>query len=219
MGQPLVLIYLKIKLVIVGDKMYLVEIGIIVIITASIYLHISFKQRAVLRNLGYRDSITKTFNRNGMLYYMKSCKAKRAHAVLYIDLDHFKEINDTWGHETGDQLLRTATRRIRQATDNSDLIFRVGGDEFIVLVQTKDERQAQKIASAVLEQLSRPIGIEDRFMVLSASIGVSSSRRGVRLGSNLIKEADLAMYHAKQKGRNQIVSANRDGDSPDHRSE
>ncbi|WP_210091204.1 GGDEF domain-containing protein [Paenibacillus turicensis] len=196
--------------------MYLVEIGIIVIVTASIYLHISFKQRAVLRNLAYRDSITKTFNRNGMLYYMKSCKAKRAHAVLYIDLDHFKEINDTWGHETGDQLLRTATRRIRQATGNSDLIFRVGGDEFIVLVQTKYEAQAQKIASAILEQFSRPIGIEDRSMVLSASIGVSSSRRGVRLGPNLIKEADLAMYHAKQKGRNQIVFANRDENNPDH---
>lgn len=215
MGQPLVLLYLKIKLIIVGDKMYLVEIGIIVIVTASIYLHISFKQRAVLRNLAYHDSVTKTFNRNGMLHYMKSCKAKRAHALLYIDLDHFKEINDTWGHETGDQLLRTATRRIRQATDNSDLIFRVGGDEFIVLVQTKDEVQVQKIASAVLEQLSRPIGIEDRSMVLSASIGVSISRRGVRLGPILIKEADLAMYHAKQKGRNQIVTANRDDYSPE----
>jgi diguanylate cyclase (GGDEF)-like protein len=185
--------------------MYFVEIGIIVIVAASIYLHISLKQRAVLRNLAYRDSITKTFNRNGMLHYIKSFKGKRPHAVLYIDLDHFKEINDTWGHETGDQLLRTATRRIRQATGNSDLIFRVGGDEFIVLVKTKEEVHAQKIASAILEQLSRPIGIEDRSMILSASIGVSISRRGMRLGLNLIKEADLAMYDAKQSGRNQIV--------------
>jgi diguanylate cyclase (GGDEF)-like protein len=140
-----------------------------------------------------------------MLHYIKSFKGKRPHAVLYIDLDHFKEINDTWGHETGDQLLRTATRRIRQATGNSDLIFRVGGDEFIVLVKTKEEVHAQKIASAILEQLSRPIGIEDRSMILSASIGVSISRRGMRLGLNLIKEADLAMYDAKQSGRNQIV--------------
>ena len=210
MERQLVLLYLKIKSIIVGDKMYFIEMGIIVIIALIIYLHISFKQRTVLRNLAYRDSITKTFNRNGMLHYMRSFKAKRSYAVLYIDLDHFKEINDTWGHETGDQLLRTATRRIRQATGNSDLIFRVGGDEFIVLVQTKEEAQAQKIASTILDQLSRPIGIEARSMILSASIGISISRRGMRLGANLIKEADLAMYHAKQKGRNQVVTANKE---------
>lgn len=185
--------------------MFFVEIGIIVIIIASFYLRISYKQRATLRNLAYRDSVTKAFNRKGLLHYMGSWAGKGAHAVLYIDLDHFKAINDTWGHDTGDQLLRTATRRLRQASSNSDLIFRVGGDEFVVLIRMKDSTQAQNIATLILEQIGKPMGIENRSITLSASIGISMSGRGKKLNSDLIKEADLAMYHAKQTGRNQVI--------------
>lgn len=186
--------------------MYVVEIGIIiVIILSSIYLQISYKQRATLRDLAYRDTVTKSFNRKGLLHYMGSWAGKGSHAVLYIDLDHFKSINDTWGHEAGDQLLRTATRRLRQTLGNRGLVFRVGGDEFVILIKTKNRVQAQNVAFQILEQMSSPMGIDNRTITLSASIGMSMSRRGKRLGSDVIQEADLAMYQAKQTGRNQVV--------------
>ena len=120
-------------------------------------------------------------------------------AVMYIDLDHFKVINDTFGHTTGDQLLRQVSRRIELEVRGSDTVARLGGDEFAILMEDADAEMCQATAERVLATLTRPFNFDGREAIVGASIGISQAEPGENTDS-LIRNADIAMYVAKTDG-------------------
>ena len=127
----------------------------------------------------------------------------RQMAILFIDLDHFKHINDTVGHLVGDQILKAVARRIGPCIRNSDTVSRLGGDEFIVLLSEINRAEdARLIAEKIRLTVMEPYTIDGHFLHLTASIGVSVYPNDGEDATALIQYADTAMYHAKEKGRN-----------------
>ena len=122
-------------------------------------------------------------------------------AVLLIDLDGFKQINDSLGHDAGDQVLQDVARRFLAAVRSSDTVARFGGDEFAVLIEGSDEHQAIAAAARLLEHLAAPVTVAGRELVLSASIGIVMRDGATATGEDLIRHADIAMYAAKENGR------------------
>jgi diguanylate cyclase (GGDEF)-like protein/PAS domain S-box-containing protein len=150
-------------------------------------------RRAAMQALSESVSLWATGERNG--------------AVLYLDIDRFKEINDTLGHDAGDALLRIFAERIRGVIRASDKVARLGGDEFvIVLTAPNADEIARRVAQTLLEKVCRPIRLGDRDITITTSIGVAISAPGIDLqAERMLKEADLALYEAKQAGRNRFA--------------
>jgi diguanylate cyclase (GGDEF)-like protein/PAS domain S-box-containing protein len=124
-------------------------------------------------------------------------------AVLFIDLDRFKAVNDTYGHQTGDLLLSEVAARLKLPLRNSDIVARLGGDEFVVLLQkVSDKDHAGHIASNILEIFAQPIKLGQREFLISASIGISLYGLDANNEEGLMTHADTAMYAAKEEGRN-----------------
>ena len=129
--------------------------------------------------------------------------AQRGHeplALMLLDLDHFKEANDTFGHRYGDLLLRAVARRIAAAVRASDTIGRLGGDEFAVVLPDTNEQGAVTAARKLLKALEEPFDIEDQVLEVTASIGIALYPRHGEDGSTLLRRADIAMYTAKRGG-------------------
>ncbi|MEO5364658.1 MAG: EAL domain-containing protein [Magnetococcus sp. DMHC-8] len=123
--------------------------------------------------------------------------------LLFLDLDRFKQVNDTMGHQAGDELLREATRRILSCVRQYDLVARLGGDEFtIILPQLSHLHTVELIARRILEELARPFSLEQGVAHISGSIGITLFPRDGREMETLLKQADAAMYCAKSAGRN-----------------
>ncbi len=124
-------------------------------------------------------------------------------AVMMLDLDYFKTINDTLGHAAGDRLLQAASQRISAILRRSDTAVRMGGDEFmIILPEVRAAEDASKVASKILEVLRQPFFIDDRELRVTGSIGIALYPEGGTTIDALLKHADIAMYHAKSQGRN-----------------
>ncbi|OYW38016.1 MAG: hypothetical protein B7Z35_08300 [Hydrogenophilales bacterium 12-61-10] len=123
-------------------------------------------------------------------------------ALMFIDIDHFKDINDTLGHRVGDVLLIELSQRLRQALREEDIISRQGGDEFIVMLPDLDERSASLVAQKLLAAMSGSYGIEHHDLSVTASIGIALYPADGEDLESLSKKADTAMYRAKQEGRN-----------------
>lgn len=124
-------------------------------------------------------------------------------ALLLIDLDHFKEVNDTLGHHTGDELLVEAARRISACTRESDTVARLGGDEFIViLTELADSEHVEGIAQKIITRMAEPFLLGDEVAYISASIGITLYPYDANNVEQLLKNADQAMYVAKKMGRN-----------------
>ncbi|HZJ09770.1 MAG TPA: EAL domain-containing protein, partial [Trueperaceae bacterium] len=124
-------------------------------------------------------------------------------ALLFVDLDRFKFVNDTYGHETGDKLLREVGRVLRENVRGLDLVGRVGGDEFTVaLMGVQEERAAASVARSLVRELSAPFKIDGRDVQVSASIGISLYPRDGSNPEALLKSADAAMYQVKEGGKN-----------------
>jgi diguanylate cyclase (GGDEF)-like protein len=122
-------------------------------------------------------------------------------AVLFLDLDQFKAVNDSLGHAEGDRLLETVARRLLQATRGCDTVARLGGDEFAVLLEgLAIEIDAPSVIERILEALRRPIALQGREVIIGASIGVAHIEIGDTV-DEVLRNADLAMYHAKAAGR------------------
>src|SRR5262249_26310343 len=122
-------------------------------------------------------------------------------AVLLVDLDGFKQVNDSLGHDAGDQLLEVVARRFGQVVRTNDTLARLGGDEFAVLVEGAGEQQARGAGQRLLETLEEPMLVAGRELTLAASIGIVAHPGGTGTSEELIRHADVAMYAAKESGR------------------
>lgn len=124
-------------------------------------------------------------------------------AVMFLDLDGFKEVNDTFGHETGDRVLKEVAGRLRGCIRSNDTLSRLGGDEFtVVLVQLEDEKDASIVAKKFIKILGEPFKVNKNVINLSISIGISTYPRDGLDPSDLLKKADKAMYKIKANGKN-----------------
>lgn len=124
-------------------------------------------------------------------------------ALLFVDLDHFKAVNDTYGHATGDAVLIEAVDRLKRAVRDNDVVARLSGDEFVVLIQpVDDDGQVGVVAQKLIESLHEPIRFKEIALQISASIGISIFPRDGDSSEELLVNADAAMYRAKRDGRN-----------------
>jgi diguanylate cyclase (GGDEF)-like protein len=124
-------------------------------------------------------------------------------AILFIDLDHFKNINDSFGHDIGDQVIKITANRIRQCIRKDDSLARFGGDEFVVLIDNyEDKNDLEAVAENIISCISKPVLIENMTMFVSCSIGISMHQDETDSYHDFIKYADTAMYKAKERGRN-----------------
>lgn len=154
------------------------------------------------------DALTNLPNRFLALDLLERSLAEAARnqntlAVFFLDLDGFKKINDTLGHETGDKLLVEAGKRLRAVIGEQDTVARLGGDEFIVMLPGLDcSDDAIPVAEKLLEQFRTPFEVNDRELILTSSVGISAFPEDGDSASELLRKADSAMYSSKKTGRN-----------------
>ena len=156
------------------------------------------------------DTLTGLPNRH-MFYDRLALEIKKAGrtslpmALLYIDLDHFKEINDTLGHSMGDKMLVETTRRISACVRETDTVARLGGDEFIIILTELNEvSRVDALAQHILHELAEPFRLEGEMVYVSASIGITLYPHDATAVEDMVKNADQAMYAAKAAGRNRF---------------
>lgn len=127
-------------------------------------------------------------------------------AVLFIDLDKFKQVNDTLGHDAGDEILQIASQRMQSCVKEHDSVCRLGGDEFTIILRHIDSQQdVSNIAQRLLDQLALPCHLRAGPAQIGASIGISLFPQDANNAIGLLKNADIAMYEAKEHGRNGFV--------------
>ena len=141
----------------------------------------------------FRDRLQQSLARSG--------RSNNTLAVLLVDLDGFKQVNDSLGHDAGDQLLQAVAERFTETSRPSDTLARLGGDEFALLLDGAHETHAVGVAKRLLLALEDPIWIAGRELVIGASIGIALHAGGVGEGEELVRHADVAMYAAKEAGR------------------
>jgi len=122
-------------------------------------------------------------------------------AVLFIDLDDFKGVNDSLGHQMGDRLLKAASARLQSALRPADTLARLGGDEFAILLEGVDSREVERVANDLLQEMARPFKIDDHELRLSASVGMATPLSESESADDLLRNADIAMYAAKERGK------------------
>lgn len=173
-----------------------------------------------IRHLAYHDGLTNLPNRRFLVELLnqalKNAKRQgRRVGLLYVDVDHFKRINDSFGHGVGDEVLRIIAKRLAESIRDSDRvsrditevgdsgIARLGGDEFTVLLsEIRDARSAGSVAQRILRRLGEPLKVQRQVVVVSASVGIAVYPDDCDCADALIQSADTAMYHAKRDGRN-----------------
>jgi diguanylate cyclase len=160
-----------------------------------------------LRHQASHDALTQLANRallGERIDAARKADPGEALAVLLVDLDDFKTINDTLGHEVGDALLAGVARRIESCVDPENTVARLGGDEFALLLRKTSAGAADAVAERVLASLTRPLVVDGYRLLVRASIGVATARPGDAPGT-LLRDADIAMYAAKERGKGGFV--------------
>lgn len=163
----------------------------------------------------FTDTLTGLKNRRALEHVMPRLVASGApFALLHLDLDYFKAVNDTFGHAAGDVVLQQAARIMVAATREEDTVARVGGDEFVLILNRQTDRErVARIAARLIRRLERPIPCDGHSCNISASIGIAFSGDGAVAPDDLLHRADLALYAAKRAGRAQFQF--HDADRPD----
>jgi diguanylate cyclase (GGDEF)-like protein len=190
---------------------------VIVVVGLSAFLLMSFLGRAIwrrstslaesqqeLRHLAMHDPLTGLANRttfhSTLVQSLESATGDMSIAVMFVDLDHFKEVNDSFGHPVGDALIKEVANRLTEIAPSA-LVSRVGGDEFNLLLSAEDPKTIDRIADEIIERMRMPFLIEGRLITVGASIGISVFSPGVE-ATEMTRRADIALYHAKAAGRN-----------------
>ncbi|HWI83803.1 sensor domain-containing protein [Ramlibacter sp.] len=167
-----------------------------------------------IQYLAFYDPLTKLPNRQLLLDRLQRAVSDRDHkregALMFIDLDNFKVLNDTLGHQKGDQLLQQVAERLRSCVHRGDTVARLGGDEFVILIENNHHKPLEPAAAAravserILAKLGEPYVLSGHLHHSTCSIGVTLFGRAPWSVSELLKQADLAMYQAKNAGRNAV---------------
>ncbi len=181
-----------------GD--YWLSISIIVI--CGSILTIMLIERRKLKKMAYEDAMTGLLNRNALNQFIQTQKGNDQVAVLFLDLDQFKDINDRLGHHVGDLLIQEVGNRLKLFMNSNMHVFRIGGDEFLIIAKHFGRHQAELLAEQVLYSIRHVYDIDGLDLRVSGSIGICI---GTMQDDPLVllKNADSAMYKAKHKGRNQ----------------
>lgn len=170
---------------------------------------------ALMHSQAFHDGLTQLPNRRLLQNNLNMALATQRRqgtcgGLMFMDLDNFKPLNDTHGHDVGDRLLVEVAKRLTRQVRETDTVARFGGDEFVILLADLGadmplaQAQAQKIAEKVLEALAQPYELGTVTHRCTASIGLVVFQGGVIKAEQLIKEADAAMYAVKQQGRNRV---------------
>ena len=155
-----------------------------------------------LRHQAYHDALTGLPNRRNLVEMVEQeLQGGSSTAVLYLDLDRFKTVNDTWGHSAGDELLSQFSRRLEGAIRTQDLAGRLGGDEFAVLVRDAEAETALAVARRVLDAIDGTYALECGDVACHVSVGIAVGAAGTTSGEDLIRNADIAMYSVKRSER------------------
>jgi len=174
-----------------------------------------YRQRELVRELAYHDELTGLPRANlamdrleqgirGLKY------SGRRLALLFIDLDGFKEINDSYGHEVGDEVLAEVARRMQASVGSGDTIARLGGDEFIVIIPSIEcDEDALRVGQSLMAVFDRPVQYREHRMRIGASIGISITSDDAEDARSLLSCSDRAMYQAKKRGKGRIVQLQR----------
>ena len=200
----LIVVYYLLKTLHMKEKLYTKKLEIAV----SKKTHELKEQKEILHHQAHHDVLTGLPNRilfNDRLEHgiELSKRHKMKLALFFIDLDHFKEINDSLGHQMGDKVLIAVTKRLQEKIRKEDTLSRLGGDEFTIIVEDLNNTQdVSLLAQKILQILTQPIYIDGHTLYVSCSIGISLYPQDNTNAHNLIKYADAAMYKAKDEGRN-----------------
>lgn len=175
------------------------------------------KSEQTIKFMAYYDTLTALPNRNQFRNHLNEVlqqQKTKMHAVIFLDLDRFKIINDTKGHSVGDIILQKVAVRLEKAVQNEGLVSRQGGDEFIIVLEdVNKEENASQVAKRILNEFSHPFEVNNEEFYVTPSIGISIYPTDGSNEETLIKNADTAMYQAKDRGKNnyQFYSNNLDG--------
>ncbi len=181
-------------------------ISVLVVVRFALVVHAREAAEGTLAYQATHDQLTGLANRPILIERIDHALSLRAWrdgvALLYIDLDRFKPVNDAWGHRTGDGVLSTVARRLVTAIRPSDTVARIGGDEFVVLCEAlEDAEDVVEIAERIVRAIEQPMEVDNRIVVVSASVGIARPTVDTT-SESLLREADAAMYRAKELGRN-----------------
>jgi diguanylate cyclase (GGDEF)-like protein len=179
-------------------------------VTSVLALRIAERERVHRRELLFRarhDSLTELPNRAAILEILASEQAvsqatRRSFAVLFMDIDRFKDINDSLGHLKGDELLKSVAKRVQAQLRASDILARLGGDEFLIVSRGADEHGATVTAERILDAFRTPVTLDDQQALVTPSIGMAIYPAHGNDAATLVKHADTAMYESKKRGRN-----------------
>src|SRR5262249_52271558 len=163
-----------------------------------------------LHHLAYHDPLTQLPNRRKLAGRLEKALARaggrKRIALLFVDVDNFKSINDTLGHSFGDRVLQHIASRLRQATGTTGLLARLGGDEFTVLLENvKSSAEVEEHAGQVVATLQEPLTVDGRLLTTSASVGASIYPDHAADAEGLLRAADVALFRAKELGRNRFA--------------
>jgi diguanylate cyclase (GGDEF)-like protein/PAS domain S-box-containing protein len=175
------------------------------------YADISARKRSEegLRHLAEFDTLTDLPNRALFRDRLRQALARaareKAMALMFLDIDHFKNVNDTLGHEAGDQLLKAFASRMRESVRDSDTVARLAGDEFTIILEGLERPgDASVVAEKLIERLREPLALSGNVYLVTASIGIALYVPGESNDAAILHRADLALYEAKRLGRNQF---------------
>lgn len=166
--------------------------------------------RASLQQVAHYDALTSLLNRRGFNQIFAEKLAQKSLdggmlAVIFLDIDHFKRINDSLGHDAGDELLTVLAGHIKSSVrSHNDVVARFGGDEFCILINIHHRDEARHMAQRIMLKMKEPIELAGRRMVMTTSIGISVFPEDGTTSEELLKTADLALYQSKDGGRNSL---------------
>ncbi|MBW3696273.1 diguanylate cyclase [Vibrio sp. T187] len=168
------------------------------------------KEMERLEHMAHHDALTGLANRAQLYRFLdevlsSSHYSSSPFAVIYLDLDGFKAVNDTYGHDAGDEVLKQVSSRLLNQVRVGDLVARLSGDEFVLVIQPADKNMISALAARLLDSIQKTITYRDRELYVGASIGINFVADSARDLDTILQEADEAMYQAKKQGKGQFV--------------